>query len=323
MAKEKKKETKKETKKEYIIKVPVFTSERINRESGLFPITYQQVIEGAIPLINAHNISTDVVSFDRRNKTIRKIIGNIKCEKRELGNIPYLLLKISAYNTNWEGCLITSQEETVQIENNDKIGSDNNFVMLYPQVIGIENQTIFWVILVYDDPKKDSLDNISTAKLVLTKILNQPVKSVKLPTVLEEIKESGLLPQIKMNLSSIKFDEDNAGAKYEQYCISAKSFKKEEYEYNNMPINQIEELIKSPLDDWSHRMIKLILRKKEYKITQDIKDNAQNAINELVEQFFNHEIKVNEEELNDIYNVEFVVSKLQYVLELYLKNGMD
>lgn len=310
----------KKTVKDYCIKVPVFTSERIERDNWVFSMNYQELIDHSKRLITEHNKNDKIISSDKRNKTIKKEIGNIEIHERAFGQIPYLLLKISAYNTNWEGCLITSKE-TVQIDNKDKIGSDNNYVMLYPQIIGSENQSIFWIILVYDDPKKDSFDNISTAKLVLTKILNQPVKSVKLPAVLRELKEQKILPQIKMNLNAISFDEGNIAPKYEQYCTSAKTLKREEYDFNNMPFDKIEELIRSPLQDYTQRIIKLIVRKKEYKITQDLKKEIQAGQDELVEQIFNMTTNVKEEELDDIYNIEFVISKLQNVLETYLKNG--
>lgn len=310
----------KKTVKDYSIKVPVFTSERIERDNWVFSMNYQELIDHSKKLITEHNNNDKIISSDKRNKTIKREIGKIEIHERAFGQIPYLLLKISAYNTNWEGCLITSKE-TVQIDNKDKIGSDNNYIMLYPQIIGSENQSIFWIILVYDDPKKDSFDNISTAKLVLTKILNQPVKSVKLPAVLRELKEQKILPQIKMNLNAISFDEGNIAPKYEQYCTSAKTLKREEYDFNNMPFDKIEELIRSPLQDYTQRIIKLIVRKKEYKITQDLKKELKAGQDELVEQIFNMTTNINEEELDDIYNIEFVISKLQNVLETYLKNG--
>lgn len=316
---------KKETPKEYTIKVPVFTSERIKRNKDVFTTTYQQIVDGAKHKITEHNnynANNRIITSDRRNKTIRKIIGNIVIHEKFFGDIPYLLLQISAYNTNWEGCLITSNE-TLQIENNDKIGSDNNFVMLYPHVLGIENQTIFWIILVYDDPKKDSFDNISTAKLVLTKILKQPVKCVKLSTILEELREGNILPQIKMNLNAINFDENNAGAKFEKYCTKSKLLRREEYEFDNMPFEDIEELIKSPFKKYKQRILKLIVKNKEYRITQDSTKDLQEGIDELAEQFFNISASVKEEDLKKIYYLDFVVSKLQYVLESYLVNGND
>lgn len=308
--------------KKYIIKVPVFTSERHEIEGGMFPITYEEIVNDAKKLINKHNENNFVVTSDKRNKTIIRVIDKVIFHEYNFGEIPYLLLQISAYNTNWEGCLITS-ENTLQIENNDKIGSDNNFILLYPQIIGIENQSIFWIILVYDDPKKESLDNIGTAKLVLTKILNKPVKNVKLHTVLKELKDGQILPQIKMNLNSIKFDENNVSAKLEKYCTSSKFIRKEEYEFNNMPFQEIEDLIKSPFIEYTQRIIKLIVRKKEYKLTQQLKEDAQNSFNELVEEIFNMSTPVQEEELKDIYQIDFVRSKLQEILELYLKNGND
>ncbi len=192
--------------------------------------------------------------------------------------------------------------------------------MLYPKIIGEDKQTIYWIILVYDDPKKDSHEIISTAKLVLTKILNQPIKSVKLPSVLEELKRDKILPQIKMQLNSISFNENILEPKYEQYKTSSRIIRKEEYDLNNMPLNEIEDLIKSPFD-FKQRIIKLIVRKKEYKITQDQKNEAQHGFNDLVEQIFNMSTTIKLEEIQKLYDNEFVIEKLKLVLEHYLTNG--
>lgn len=313
--------TKKLQKKEYIIKVPVFTSDRIERTDEIFNgITYADFINITKVKIENYNKNANSVSSDRRNKTIKREIGNIQVFENSFNDIPYLLLKISAFNTNLEGCLVTPNE-THQLENNDKVGSENNFIMLYPKIIGTETQSIFWIILVYDDPKKDSFDILSTAKLVLTKILKQPIKCVKLPTVLKEIKEEKILPQIKMQLNAISFDESTVNPKFEKYRTSSKLSRKEEYDFSNMPFEEIEELIRSPFHDFKQRIIKLIVSKKEYKITQEHKNDAQHGINDLVEQMFNMSTIIYEDELNNLYDNDFVILKLKTVLEQYLKNG--
>ena len=313
--------SKKLQQKEYVIKIPVFTSDRIERTDHIFSgITYQEFINNAKSKIEKHNKNESSVTSDKRNKIIKREIGNIQIIENSFDTTPYLLLKISAYNTNLEGCLITPSE-IHQLENNDKIGSENNFVMLYPKIIGSEKQSIFWVILVYDDPKKDSYDIISTAKLVLTKILNQPIKSVKLPAVLKEIKENKILPQIKMQLNAISFDESTVNPKFEKYRTNSKLTRKEEYDFLNMPFKEIEELIRSPFNEFKQRIIKLIVSKKEYKITQEHKADAQHGFNDLVEQIFNMSTIIYEDELEKLYENDFVTLKLKTVLEHYLKNG--
>lgn len=195
--------------------------------------------------------------------------------------------------------------------------------MLYPMIIGKEKQSIYWIILVYDDPKKDSYDIISTAKLVLTKILNQPIKSIKLPAALKEIKESKILPDITMQLNSISYDENNADPKFQKYLTASKIIKKEEYDFSKMPFNELENLISSNFSGFKQRIIKLFVSKKEYKITQELKQDAQYGVNDLVEQIFNMSSIIYEDELKDLYDFDFVVKKLQIVLEQYLKNGDD
>ena len=307
--------------KEYLLKVPVFTSERIEIKNSLYGFTYNDAIEQIKYKIEEHNKRNVKVTSSRKNKTIKREIGDVVIHEARLDTIPYLLLQVSAYNTNLEGCIV-SNEKTVDITNDDKIGSNNNFILLYPQFVGIENQSMFWIILVYDDPKKDSYDNISTAKIVLSEILNCKIRCIKLPILLDKIKTEKILPKITMNLSAINFDNEGE-IKFKNYLTHFKIFRKEEYEYDKMPFDEIESLLKSSFDGFKQRVVKMLFNNQEYKITQEFKGDTQNLINDMVEQSFNLSTKIIEEDLDKIYNIEFVTNRLIKDLGSYLKNGND
>ncbi len=84
-------------KSELIIKVPVFLSDRLEREKDIFNgITYKEFIDNAKSKIEQYNTTDISVSSDRRNKTIKKEIGKIDIFENQFNDIPFLLLKISA-----------------------------------------------------------------------------------------------------------------------------------------------------------------------------------------------------------------------------------
>ena len=67
----------------------------------------------------------------------------------------------------------------------------------------------------------------------------------------------------------------------------------------------------------------MLFNNQEYKITQEFKGDTQNLINDMVEQSFNLSTKIIEEDLDKIYNIEFVTNRLIKDLGSYLKNGND
>ena len=129
------------TEKSYNIKVPVFTTTMKDDTEGLFgKITYSDMLETIKSKINAFKSE---ISYENRNKTKKKVISKISFIEQVLGEIPCLLLQISAFNTNiYDGYF--EAIEKIQIQRENKLGSENNFILLYPVIKGYDSRKLYF-----------------------------------------------------------------------------------------------------------------------------------------------------------------------------------
>ncbi len=312
-----------EQEKSYLIKVPVYSSELFLTANDLFGgVTYNNMIDFAKNKVSEYNIQESKVSRNKRNKVQKKEIDNVECIDCEIGDRPCVLLKISAYNTNlYDGYVETDHKIT--LKQNHKVGSDNYYVLLVPNIIGVSknNFKYQWIFLVYEDPHKDTQEIIGTAKLVLNKILNITTSNIKLPEILEDLKRIKTIPQLSLQFTSMSYDENEVDAKYLSYLVASKFRKNKEDKFENMPFESTEEVIndKSYVHEFQKRIVKIFVGKKEYRITHEQKLEADGKLKEAVEQIFNESIGITETELNDrIYDTDFIIEKLTPILQNYL-----
>lgn len=309
--------------KSYRIKVPVFTSEPIQEGNDLFGgVSYTDMIQYVHRKINNYKDNDEKVSRNKRNKVQKKEIEGVTCINREIGNRPCVLLQISAYNTNlFDGYVETDKK--IKLEQSNKIGSENFYVLLAPNIIGIDsnNYKYQWIFLIYEDPHKETQDIISTIKLVIGKILGFSTSNIKLPEVMDELKRIKNIPELTLNFTELSYDENEVDAKYRTYLVGSKFRKQKEDRFENMPFEETEEVIndKSYETEYKKRVVKATIGKKEYRITRDSINEVKNTIQETVEEIFNESIGITESELKDkVYNTDFIIEKLTPILQNYL-----
>lgn len=310
--------TKDKTKLKFTINVPVFVSKR-QSAGTMFDLTYQSLIDGAINLIEQYNKEQDFIILNKRNKFFQRQIGAIEFKKCAIGERPALLLKASAYTLNKTGEHI-KQDEIVSIEPTDRIGDDSNYFLLLPQIEGNETTYYNWISLVYDDPTRETDEIISILKSIMNEIVKQPIKNIKLPTLLEELKKS-TSPKITLNLNSISFNDNSLNDTFEIYQTESKSFIKQEYKFAGMPVEKIEELIKDKFDNqFNQKIIRLFVGKKEYKIKQEM-ENFNAGINLLVEQYFNFAEEFSNANKSKVFTEDFILETMTKVLDKFFTNG--
>lgn len=313
--------------KNYTIKIPVYTSELVKKPNDLFGgVTPTHMINYALNKINEYNNQGVKITSDKRNKTKKKEIDKIFFTEHKIGIVPVLLLRISAYNTNLlDGYVETDKK--IEFNPSDKIGSDNNFVMLYPRVVGIDPNSYkhHWLIFVYEDPHKENADIISTIKLVLNKILKIPTANIKLPDVLDELKSYKTIPELQVKLSSINYKDNEVDIKYREYLTDTRLKKIKEDYFKNMPFENTQDLIydSSIGEDYDKREVKVIIGKKEFKITNEQKREAKEGFNQLIEEIYNEKSSITESDLENLYKSDFIITKLTPVLENYLTTNVE
>ena len=309
--------------KSYVIKVPVISSELILKGNDLFGgISFSDMLNYAKAKISNYKLLESKISKNSRNKVQTKEIANVDYIDCQIGTRPCMLLQISAYNTNlYDGYVETDQK--INLKQNHKLGSDNYYALLVPNIIGLDsnNYKHQWIILIYEDPHKDNQEIVGTTKLVLNKILEISTFNIKLPEVLEELKRINTLPELSLNFSCIYNDENEVDVRFRNYLVGSKVRKLKEDKFKNVPFKTTEELIndKSFQASYQKRLLKISFGKKEFRITQEQKDEANDTLTEAVEQIFNESIAITETELHErLFQHDFIIEKLTPILQNYL-----
>ncbi|MFN3783128.1 MAG: hypothetical protein ACK4R6_04385 [Spirosomataceae bacterium] len=315
---------KQEKEKVYNIKIPVYTSELVEQGADLFGgVTRKHMITFVEKKINAYNQQSQKVQSDKRNKTFQKNIDKVEFSNHNIGDIPTILLKISAYNTNlFDGYYETDTRK--QFGKNDKIGSDNNYILMYPHIMGLNSSyyQFQWIILIYEDPNKENEDIVRTAKLVLEKIIGIKTANIKLKSVLDELSKIKIIPELQVKLTSISYDRNDVDAKYADYWTSSKLKKDKEDKFNNMPFDNAKDLIddKSYLEDgFQSKITRLFVGKKEFKITESYAQEVSEKLKQTAEEIYNATSQISQNDLeNNLYLPTFIIEKLKPIIDNYL-----
>ncbi|MCD8418810.1 hypothetical protein J2Q11_13870 [Tenacibaculum finnmarkense genomovar finnmarkense] len=310
--------------KSYKIKVPVYSSELLENVKGLFGgHSYNDMINYLDDKLNNYTQKKPKLSRKKRNKVKEIEIQNIEKIEGFIGEIPIRLFKISAYNTNLIDGYVETKEK-ITLTKNDKLGSDTNFMLLYPKIIGLnENEYQYqWKILLYEDPTKENRELVSICKIVLEKVFEIKICNIKLDRVLKILKEKKVISELTMQFNSQSNDENEVETKLRKYLVNA-NLKKIRYEnFKDVPFNKVEEIIsdKNYESEYQKRTIKFLFNKKEIKLTNEFQE-AKEIIKETVEEIFNSEIIIHESEIESLFDTEFILEKLSPIIQEYLSEN--
>lgn len=310
------------TVREYEIKIPVFVTQIIeNTGDELFPITYEDLIKVVKDKVSNFN---EPISKVPKNKTKTSVIQSVTYSDIKIGDTPSLLLQVSAYNTNFYDGYLES-EEKVQLSKNSKIGNDNNFIIVYPKITGLqhENYTCQYFLFVYEDPNKDNGEVSKIAKIVAKDILQNPVQNIKLKKVLDEISNKGNVPQMEVRYISLQNAEDDEDILYKTYVQNISIREDRKIKYSDIPQDKMIDIITEKRLPWYQRFITFTYGKTEYKITSQASKNDKeykDELEQLVEKVFNASVAVTQEEIESgkIYDTDFIIEKVFPVISNYL-----
>ncbi len=300
------------------IKVPIFSSEIITSERGLFDeASYDSMLKFVKDKVDYFNLHKPPVKSNRRNKIKETQISEVEYFDYELEGVPTLLLKITAYNTNLIDGYFENEEKII-LEKNHKLGSVNNFVLIYPMIKGDTTDTFQyqWKFFVYDDPTKDTFEIISIIKMVCKQILKIQIRNLKLENVLKEIRETHLIESLELSLMSNSDDTDD-DSDFKEYVIKSEIKKTKKVKYENIPTDKFEELL-NIREGFKRRVLKVIGINKEIKITQERKDDLQ-RISDTIEEILNSNLTFLESDIDNIFENEFIVKNLNIVITDFIK----
>ena len=319
MGKNRSKQKKEKKSKSYLIKMPVYTTTSIDNLEGFF---------GGISFIDLVNFlkrkldNFQPITSPNRNQTSITVVNTIEPIDVNIGAVPCLLLKVSYYKTNVYDGYFESNEK-IKFSQNSKIGSDSNYILFYPRIVGTENQTCFYLMVAYEDPGKLNNEVAKLGKLISNKVFDRPVKNIKISEILQELKEIGTIPELEIRFSSLENMDDDIGIKYREYLQKSELTKSRKQNFKNIPADTAEELVmdSGANDPYQKKTSFYKIGKKEFRITKKIINDTSAEINEFGEKIFNAESAITEQELkNKVYNIDFMTEKMNNVISNFLES---
>lgn len=328
---------------EFRISIPVFSTEK--REGSY---TFDEIMNNTTHIIQNYNNNLDAVervSFVRKNKTQKKIIKSIDVTQHSIGdnpfNVPVLLLQVHTYNINiLEGFTEDPNGERKDLGKMTKLGSEHNYILLYPNLTGHEpNQMFNWLVLVYEDPNKTGTEIINTAKLVIGKILRLNMFNIKPIDVLNKLKTIPPVSVFEVKFTGITSDDNGVDERMRQYLYSTNKRIEKKLLFKDLPFDLIEDFVASGFstDQYQKRETKIISGKNEYRLKKSVDDEndeedeqefandiqrqaheARALFKETAEQVFTDSFTIFEADLERVYNREFIVEKLSPIIHNYI-----
>jgi hypothetical protein len=315
-------ESSKNKPKLYTIKMPVYTTSMMDDVEGLFgKTTYEELISFLKGRLSSF---VSPISTDNRNKTKKTVISKINSTEVSIGDVPALLLQINAFNTNlYDGYF--EGNEKINFTRDNKIGSDSNYVLFYPRIVGLAagKYTRYFLMLVYEDPTKDSGEVSRIAKIVANKILNIPIQNIKMSMILDELKAINTIPELSVRYYSLTESDNNVDVKYASYLNSMKLKKEETRNFKDMPIDTMTELMSDTSEDGNYQKKETWIRwgRREYKISKQLIAEAGEELKETAEKIFNATSVITQNELEEkIHDVEFMIEKMSGVISNYISS---
>ena len=336
--------------KYFFIKVPVYSSiEKNDGQEKFGELTYDSMINYLKDKLDDHE-DLKLERHQRKDKLAAKVIEGLTYEVVETDSkTSMLLLKASASITNVnDGFLKDKKGSTNAISKESRLGSENNFILFYPKIIGANQFKYQWYVLVYEDPNKSSSDIIETTKIIL-KYLDIDVINIKPQDVLDELEKQVFFKDFTYTLTSFNYRQDGNEVEEKEYLFNSVIKNIKTYNYKDIPaINglkilksletiKVEESVKKIFANFKFSINKKIFKVKreftrssasnileasieETNISENVTDSMK-MLNEKVEEMYNSRTKIYESDLETkVYETDFIIGKLLPILSNYINS---
>jgi hypothetical protein len=259
-----------------------------------------------------------------RGKSKVKIIKGIEAETMTIGDTQSLLLCVEEYKEGYDDVYLEKKGVglRVNLQNNDQIGSQKNYALLYPIIEEKENgPSNKWLVVIYDTPNKDDLDIVHTIKNTLFRAFDFKFKDV-LPVSLDGVRS---FPKIEVTYTTLEqCDEDSLTLR--NYLIKSKRTSVEKIEYENVPVEQADNLINDTgtlQNPSTVRKIKLYWDQFNKSLsktyTQRIDDFGN--ISSLIMVKYGYDAVVPEDEMGRLTDMDYMRDKFTTVINNYLNES--
>lgn len=320
-------------KQQYQIKVPVYSTE-VSDESlnELFENNNSSVhtlisyVKKKIDDFNSFEIPIEKHSF-KKIKT--KEVSSINYFDYGTESEPLLLLQIVAFDKNLHDGVVRNKGANIEFDIDTRIGTPNNFALLYPTVKGSQKDKLVkkFLVFVSQDPNKEHDDIVKIVKMVLDKIIGQPIVGIKPPQVLEELSKEKT-PFLQLQFFQYAANGEDEFDMLTDYKTGDDKLKMtSEKTYTNIPFEKLKQAIqyiRTNVKSKSKYSLKVKKGRIEYNLEYFV-DDAKQKLRETADKLFNFPVDITDEEFETkkIFEPDFIVSKLLPVVKNYNESYND
>lgn len=311
------------------ISIPVYLSDLLpvdKADESLFPYTQENMIERAKEKIEEFNNSpfNHTIENDRSNSPIKHGIKHIEVSDLSFNTDKCLLLKVSAYQTNFcDGYYFNSTDHCEHHFNaQDKLCIDTYHIILYPRIyknILKGKHAAYWHVFLYLDPLKELKVMSKLARHIMSKVVGSPIRNVKSEKFLSDIRKTSEFAKVIISLNTLSDGDDTEPDYVTNYKFESKIKKSKVLTlYNVKP----EDAIKA-LDDTcevgNHARRTLRFETNEQRVFSAIQE-WKDKLCLSFEDSFNYTIEITNSEMisKKIFEIDFIKAKLEGLFTRYL-----
>lgn len=304
------------------IKYPTLITSKLDSHH-MFP---QEMVDDVLGIIKAYGkrLPENKEKIKYRGKSRIKTIESIDFSTYTIGSVPCIQLCVRESKTGQENMYLqkAGENDENQIAQNDKLGSSQNYALLYPlvdQKVSPENK---WLIIIYVTPGKDDADMVNTFKNVVNKIFSFPFKYI-IPV---NINHQRVVPKIEVTLSTIEnVDFDQFVRK--DLIVNCLSKSTQKVEYLNIEADAAEEILNDNKDvnGRTTRKVRFFhnLSNKHAYTTYTFNSEDNGVINSIMTTKYSEYDEIVPDELRTLYEPQIMRGRFARVLTNYLSNGAD
>ena len=286
----------------------------------------QQMVDDVLGLINAYgrrgSDQKEIIKY--RGKSRVKMIESIDYSLYNIGQVPCVQLCVRESKTGQEDMYLQKAGENDEnpITQDDKVGSNQNYALLYPLVDQRAQPDNKWLVIIYVTPGKDDIDMVNTFKNVVNKIFKFPFRYV----VPVNINHQRVVPKLEVTLSTIENVDFNQFIRHDLITNST-SKTTQKVEYLNIDADAAEEILNDNGDVNAHTTRKVrffhdAFNKSAYT-TYTFSSEENGVINSVMTTKYSEYDDIEPNQLETLYDAQAMRGRFARVLTNYLSNGVD
>lgn len=191
--------------------------------------------------------------------------------------------------------------------------------MLYPNIF---NNNTYWRVFIYEDPSKTNDEVARVAKLIMKDIIGYPIRNIKEEKLLSDLREYNVIAGIEVSFISLNDTDDETPPYLAKYAVDTKIKTDKRIKLENIPTEDAIKVYENVgfENNYKKKQIRYLLNNRRVlTVTQEFYENMKQTF----EDSFNYRFLVTQEQLNVIFDRDFIIEKLSDLVCNFMSLNSD